>query len=947
MYTFQIFSELIIAALLPVAASVILYILDRKTSFGRFPYAVRQAIIGVVFGAIAVYGTECGVSLDGAVVNARDAAPLAAGLFFGGPAGIIAGLIGGIERWFAVYWGVGMYSRVACSVSTALAGLYAAALRKYLFDDKYPSWGMGLITGIVMEVIHLTLLFFTHFSDAEQAFEIVKVCTIPMIGANGLSVMLTSVVLTLLIYGRSRHTSKEKKISQRVQSWLLLTVVISYLVTSVFTYTLQTGTAIMDATNMMKLYINDIESDIADISDSNLLSITQAIAGYINSNPSATMEDLAQIYGVPEINLIDTHGIIYDSTNPDFVGFDMSSGEQAAEFMVLLDGKAKELVQEYRPITYQLTDTTTSRKYAGVVLNAGGFVQVGYDADSFQRDIAETVKGLADNRHVGTSGFMLIADSNFALTSRMNGHGSMHLYSTGIKIGRGDTAGKLNTGIVDKEESYWMYDKSEGYYIIAVMPKAEVFNNRTNSTYVNSYMEVLVFAALFILVYMLIKKLVVNNIRSVNESLSQIIGGNLDVVIDVRSSMEFSSLSDDINSTVTTLKHYIDAAAARIDEELEFAKKIQFSTLPSTFPAYPNNPEFDIHATMCTAKEVGGDFYDFYMLGDNKLAFIIADVSGKGIPAAMFMMTAKTIIQGLAESGLAVNEIFTQANSKLCEENEAGMFVTAWMGILDIRTGHVEFACAGHNPPLIYRKDRGFEYLKMRPGFVLAGMEGVKYRLQELTLEPGDKIYLYTDGVTEATNSQIELYGEKRLNEFLDRHDKLSAKDTLIEVKQDIDSFVGEAEQFDDITMLMVDYCGSPDTLITEKVFPASDTALAEVTDFVQETLDRLGCKMSVSMQIAVALEEIFVNIAHYAYSGGEGTVKLSLFDSDGSIKLRFADSGLQFNPLAKTDPDVSLSAEERSIGGLGIYIVKKTMDDVSYEYRDGLNIFTMTKKLK
>ena len=155
---------------------------------------------------------------------------------------------------------------------------------------------------------------------------------------------------------------------------------------------------------------------------------------------------------------------------------------------------------------------------------------------------------------------------------------------------------------------------------------------------------------------------------------------------------------------------------------------------------------------MIAAKEVGGDFYDFYKLNDTTVAFLAADVSGKGIPAAMFMMTAKTIIKDLAESGMAVNEIFTKANEKLCENNESGMFVTAWMGILDLTTGNVQFANAGHNPPLLKRANGDFEYLKTRAGFVLAGMEDIRYRAGEITLNQGDRLFLYTDGVPEATN---------------------------------------------------------------------------------------------------------------------------------------------------------------------------------------------------
>lgn len=943
----DIYLRLMLSALIPVAVAALFYLLEKRSSFAKLPYIAKQIIIGIAFGIVAVFGTENGVDVGGAVANARDAAPLCAGLFFGGPAGIIAGLIGGVERWFAVAWGAGAYSRVACSVSTVLAGLYAAFLRSYLFDNKRPTWGMGLITGAVMEVVHLTILFLTHLGDAQKAYEIVKICTIPMIAANAVSVMLCA--LTLGYLSRSLKNfwgRRKKKLSQKVQSWLLLTVVVSYLATTVFVFTLQTGTSLYDATNLMKLYISDVKADISQTSDSNLLRISREVADDLNNDPTVSPEALAKQYNVSEINIVNAHGIITDSTNKDYIGFDFRTGKQSGEFMVIIEDKASEYVQSYQPISFDPDSSELARKYAGVALERGGFVQVGYDAKRFQADMAESVKNLTRNRHIGSSGFMLIADNSFDLVSSRSYNDGKNLETAGIWIGENSEAETAYTSSIYGEDCYWMYGQTEGYYIIAVMPETEVYATRDMETYVNSYMEVLVFALLFLLIYLLIKRLVVDNIRSVNDSLSKIIGGNLDVTVDVRSSYEFSSLSDDINSTVTTLKHYIDAAAARIDEELEFAKKIQLSTLPSTFPTYPNVKEFDIHAAMWTAKEVGGDFYDFYMLGDSKLAFLIADVSGKGIPAAMFMMTAKTIIKGLAESGLPVNEVLTQANEKLCEENDTGMFVTVWMGILDIRTGKVSFACAGHNPPLIYRKDKGFEYLRLRPGFVLAGMEGVRYKAQELCLEPGDRIYLYTDGVTEATDAEKCLYGEERLKQFLDTHNELSAKDTLYTVKDSIDEFVGDAEQFDDITMLMVDYVGRECELIAEKLFPASDEALADATAFVEETLDTVGCGMKASMQISVALEEIFVNIAHYAYPNGSGSVKLSLFDDEGSVKLRFTDTGIPFDPLAKADPDVTLSAEERSIGGLGIYMVKKTMDDVFYEYKDGQNIFTMTKKM-
>ncbi|MBR4377227.1 MAG: serine/threonine-protein phosphatase, partial [Spirochaetia bacterium] len=272
----------------------------------------------------------------------------------------------------------------------------------------------------------------------------------------------------------------------------------------------------------------------------------------------------------------------------------------------------------------------------------------------------------------------------------------------------------------------------------------------------------------------------------------------------VRSNSEFASLSDDINMTVDTLKRYIAEAAARIDKELEFARIIQMSALPNTFPPFPGRNEFDIFASMNPAKEVGGDFYDFYLVDENKLAFIIADVSGKGIPAAMFMMTSKTLIKSLATEGNDIATTITAANTKLCEGNEANMFITAFMGCLDLNTGKLQYVSAGHNPPLVKHGDGSFEYLPKSKTIVLAAMEGYPYKAQEMQLEPGDVIYTYTDGVTEATDSSETLYGEPRLKEALNAQRWGSMEELCKGIKKDVDGFVGSAPQFDDITMLAI-----------------------------------------------------------------------------------------------------------------------------------------------
>lgn len=267
----------------------------------------------------------------------------------------------------------------------------------------------------------------------------------------------------------------------------------------------------------------------------------------------------------------------------------------------------------------------------------------------------------------------------------------------------------------------------------------------------------------------------------------------------------YISMAEDLESYVDNLQK-VTAEKERINAELSLASSIQAHMLPCIFPAFPEHDEFDIYATMTPAKEVGGDFYDFFMVDDTHVAAVMADVSGKGVPAALFMVIAKTLIKNHAQNGLQPCDVFTTVNRLLCDGNDAGLFVTAWMGVLDITSGKLTYVNAGHNPPLIRQNGGKFEYLRSRPGFVLAGMDTIKYRQNELMLSPGDRLYLYTDGITEATSAAKELYGEERLSAYLNGHVDDTAEDILHGLKADIDSFVGEAPQFDDMTMLMLDY---------------------------------------------------------------------------------------------------------------------------------------------
>ena len=315
-----------------------------------------------------------------------------------------------------------------------------------------------------------------------------------------------------------------------------------------------------------------------------------------------------------------------------------------------------------------------------------------------------------------------------------------------------------------------------------------------------------VFIFIFMLIFRVVRplSLITNETAHFAEHGGKISGG---VLSKIRGSDELAVLARSIEKMGIDMNKYIEdlthttAEKERLSAELDVATQIQANMLPRIFPPYHNHPELELFATMSPAKEVGGDFYDFFMIDDEHFAIVVGDVSGKGVPAALFMVIAKTLIKNVTMQGKSPAQIFEIVNNQLCEGNDAGLFVTCWLGILTLKTGELVFANAGHACPVI-KHGNSAEFLSTKPNLMLAGMEGMTYQNHTITISRGDRLFVYTDGITEATNENKELYGEERLLNALKSVKSLSAKEILKEVRKDIDTFVGSAPQFDDITML-------------------------------------------------------------------------------------------------------------------------------------------------
>ena len=379
----------------------------------------------------------------------------------------------------------------------------------------------------------------------------------------------------------------------------------------------------------------------------------------------------------------------------------------------------------------------------------------------------------------------------------------------------------------------------------------------------------------------------------------------------------------------------------RMENELLIGHNIQMSMIPKDFP---ERKDIDMAASIVPAKEVGGDLYDFY-IRDGKLFFCIGDVSGKGVPASLVMAVTRSLFRSVSAHELSPQRIVTLMNESITDMNENEMFVTFFCGVLDMASGHLSYCNAGHNPPLVYIDK--LQFLPAQPNLPLGIMPGMTFVEQETDLSSNDALYLYTDGLTEAENLAHEQFGETRMMDVLRTH--RNAQDDLEAMQKAVADFVGDADPSDDLTMLFIHYLYDmqPDETERHLILHNDIQQIPQLAEFIETIADEINLDQGLAMSLNLALEEAVTNVILYAYpKGSDGRVDVEAIISKDKLKFIISDSGKEFDPTAAPEADVTLGVEDRPIGGLGIYLVRKIMDSVSYERTDGKNVLSMIKKL-
>ncbi len=428
-------------------------------------------------------------------------------------------------------------------------------------------------------------------------------------------------------------------------------------------------------------------------------------------------------------------------------------------------------------------------------------------------------------------------------------------------------------------------------------------------------------------------------------------GGIVFIATDITALKRAEQAAEDATARLADSLTLVKAAKARMQEELNVGRDIQRSMLPRVFPAFPDRKELELYAILEPALEIGGDLYDFFLVDDHRLCFVIGDVSGNGVPAALFMAMTKIMVKTRASSDPSPASIVTHVNDALSAENDSCMFVTLYLGILNLRDGTLLTTNAGHNPPLLKRRDGRFEWLTAQDGPLVGPMPGIAFKESLIQLGPGDELFLYTDGVTEADNRRRELFGKDRLKSVLDQSKATSVVDRIGDVMKAVKTFAGDAPQADDITILGIRYLGVAPSDVAVSVFRQSMLNQLAAIPMMQTALERYVAQWERAKPLIptlnMALDDLLNNVVQYAFPNDptEHAIVVEGEVRDECVVLTITDDGIPFNPLTVATPDLSLLLHEREIGGLGIHLVRSMFDEVTYHRNVGRNVLTMKKK--
>ena len=414
-------------------------------------------------------------------------------------------------------------------------------------------------------------------------------------------------------------------------------------------------------------------------------------------------------------------------------------------------------------------------------------------------------------------------------------------------------------------------------------------------------------------------------------------------------SKSFRHMQESLIKQLEELK-VINEQKGRIEGELKIARDIQMAMLPKIFPPYPERNDIDLFGQLTPAKEVGGDLFVFF-IRDEKLFFCIGDVSGKGIPASLYMVVTKALFRTVASHEASPDRIIYALNETLSRDNESNMFVTFFGGVLDLPTGRMHYCNAGHDAPLLIGHT-GAGMLPVDSNLPIGVMEGWKFTRQETLVDPDTTIFLYTDGLNEAENKNHQQFEMTRVIEVarkLQQENQFKSTTVVNEMTNSVRRFVGDADQSDDLTMLALQYTRHQENLTYQRSLTLINDLkrVPRLNTFIDEVCEANGFDMAATMQINLAIEEAVVNIMNYAYpEGTKGDITIEAKASKTELSFVISDTGKAFDPTAKAEVDITLSAEDRAIGGLGIHLIRQIMDHINYERVEGHNILTLIKKL-